>query len=871
MDRILLGKREFNTDGDKYSAGIAAYVPSGAPLPGLGIAEGQNGTVTVSVEDTTTFQNGDTVIFPPIQPGLYEQSRTIGEVTVLSENTVRFNVTGLVHSGGQFLTVSSSPSRDDAINYWSTNSLKLVNESETERRNQTDYGLFVSKSTSNVLDTFTAKTGNLSFDSSLSTLRIIQTGTFQIQCKKTFMGKKGALEIGSDEQLRANADYTKRYPFELDTLSDDDYYATLPKNANTALYGFGEGEVPFTGNAINHQYVQNVYCDYGTQTIEFFPPLPSHIKTPYVSVFFAVGNSSGHFHPWYANVTCDDSDPDYTWQYANSQHCVHMDSAWFRGKWTFRERTIAPLGTDVNLSFPSVYDMKDQTYNIDNIEDESQGGTLQDVGPAPNYINWHVGNNVGISEPGVAYGFGSEGQGHRPGPLQEPAIKDYPYKFGELTSLEFHLSNTVNRHHNISYNMGDTDLNSPSSLWGGMMKSFAGLQGVSYFANNTHLKIDGFMTPTHTPTPFETEIVKERIVNPDSGSGGGNITNTDWHPNAGSNFDKYGNFRKNVGLFAGVDEHDYESIQNNAFANGFGFPYKEKLPRKFRTKYWDGSQTEYEWWPIGHANGHFTIAYATNSGGDKLEDAGRDTLKAMLQAEATAMHNQGLINSASVQYGTVGDTAGTEHPYLAAAYGDYSIIKEQGADKTHWGTPFLTAVNKGTRFPNQLSDTEAKGYPPNSQYEPGDAFLKTRTFQGQPTSLDSFWNSFSNNRSQWVSSNTPYGEFYYADGGYAMDHSPYFNYGGGRNLYAAEKSSVSSGGNKFIKIVPSDWNIQRQSFQKHNWNGGNPKAGVGTEGRRFGFGGAGSAEALGGEGEGVFDTYYGKYIVYDIEGGDVDA
>ena len=76
---------------------------------------------------------------------------------------------------------------------------------------------------------------------------------------------------------------------------------------------------------------------------------------------------------------------------------------------------------------------------------------------------------------------------------------------------------------------------------------------------------------------------------------------------------------------------------------------------------------------------------------------------------------------------------------------------------------------------------------------------------------------------------------------------------------------------KLIKVLPTDSNIQTQSLAKHNWHGGNPKAGVGTEGRRFGFGGAGSAEALGGEGEGVFDTYIGTYIVYDIEGSDTNV
>jgi len=733
-----------------------------------------------------------------------------------------------------------------------------------------DTGLWTSKPGQDVK---TAEGGFLSFDSSadFGTLRVLQTGTFQIQCKKTFMGKKGALEIGSDEQLRANADYTKLYPSELDVINDfNDYYSTLPKNANVALYGFGENEVPITGNAINHQYVQNVYCDYGTQTIEFNPPLPDHVKTPHISVFFAVGNSAGHFHPWYANVNCSGS--DHEWQYANSQHCVHMDSAWFRGKWSFRERTFAPFGTNVNEQFPSILETAPGTFS--DSDREAQGKIWES--------HFIVDDGAGVVEPHSVKPTGRN-------PVRKTSIAGNQYELAPQAVERVQIA----WHENISYNIGDTDLNSPTSLWGGMLKSFAGLQGLSYFANNTHLKLDGFMTPTHTPTPFETEIAKKRVVNPDSET----LTSTSSgaHPDAGTDFDPYGNFRKNVGMFEAVGNYDYDSVENNAFAKGFGMDYKEELPRKFRTKYWDGSQTEYEWWPIGHANGHFTIAKATNSGGVDLLDPNRTTVKNMMQAEATAMYDAGEIASADVQFGTVGTDTGfispipsdsvysgadpayhkpwdsEPSPYIAAAYGDYRIVKEMGADTTHEGTPFITVVNKGTRFSNQLPDTEAKGVPPNSQYEPGDAFLKTRTFQGQPTSLDSFWNSFSNNRSQWVSSNTPYGEFYYADGGYATDHSPYFNYGGGKQLYAAQKSSVSSGGNQFVKIVPSDWNVQRQSFQKHNWHGGNPKAGVGTEGRRFGFGGAGSAEALGGEGEGVFDTYYGKYIVYDIEGGDTDA
>lgn len=825
------------------------------------------------------------------------------------------------------------------------------------KKTQNEHGVWVAKPGANVLDPVEAQGGNLSFDSSdraLASLRVIQTGTFQVQCKKTFMGKKGALEVGSDEQMRANADYTKRYPFELDTFGTHaEYYADLPKNANVALYGFGEGEVPFTGNAIHHQYVQNVYCDYGTQTIEFNPPLPDHIKTPYVSVFFAVGNSSGHFHPWYANVACENS--QYDWQYANSQQCVHMDSAWFRGKWTFRERTIAPLGHDVNRNFPEELDFPegrkyDWFYDPEVETEEEFNSTRSSIvnlrglnvepglkpdtnrrtivgegsysgspllGLAEGYPNGPMsthGVDIGpysatfggilteqdaaMHPPGVTLKVGSAGSLSEPlgvRPDNQPLQFAHAGYYGRGGSF----ADILSKYNEISFNVGDRDMHSPSSLWGGMLKSFAGLQGVTYFANNTHLKLDAFMTPTHTPTPFETEIVKTReAVTPESS----------WHANP--KYDSEGNIKVNVGRDTGSQTNDFDQLVNRASANGFGTGYREKLPRMFRTKYWDGSETEYEWWPIGHANGHFTVARAKNASGSPLSGTNFDysEVKAMMQQEADDMAAAGEISSNRVQYGSVPlltktpfsydsrewggeveaelrtdapftslgsiqyqptlEWTGYNYGYLAAAYGDYSIIKEPGANNHHYGTPFITVVNKGTRFPNQLPDTEAKGYPPNSQYEPGDAFLKTRTFQGQPTSLDSFWNSFSNNTSQWVSSNTPYGEFYYADGGYAMDYASYYNYAS--NIYEAEKQTASIGGNKLVKVIPSDWNIQRQSFSKHNWNGGNPKAGVGTEGRRFGFGGAGSAEALGGEGEDVFDTYYGKYIVYDIEGGPID-
>jgi hypothetical protein len=246
------------------------------------------------------------------------------------------------------------------LELWGKN-LKLP--TYTQRLQTTEVGLYVSRTGVDVLDPVEARTGGLAFDSSgypLGTLRVLQRGTFQIQCKKTYMGKKGALELLSDEQNRANADYTKLYPFEVPQQSETDFLANSPKNSNTISLGYEQGQYPQTGNGFNQEFIQNVYCDYGTTTVLFDPPLPNHIKNPQVSLHFAVANSSGHFHPWYANVECTTGDEDYGWQYANSQHCVHMDSAWFRGKWSFRERTIAPFGTNLNNDFRNI----DPTANV---------------------------------------------------------------------------------------------------------------------------------------------------------------------------------------------------------------------------------------------------------------------------------------------------------------------------------------------------------------------------------------------------------------------------------------------------------------------------------------------------------------------------
>ena len=785
-NRVVLGNRGGGTQvgatGEIVSASLYTYWPDGTPAttpspPFLVVRDGSPSNYQIGdVLEITGFSDGSTqtvtITSPPAGAG--------GFVTNFEINT-KLTLNGVAATRQQMLAETAWPSGFVVTNLTATERGGRVEDGETL---PDDYGLFVSKAGGDVL---TVPSEDLAFNSSdpgLATLRVIQTGTFQIQCTKTYMGKKGNLEIASDEQMRANAEYTRMYPFELDTQSDADFYSSSEENPDTAGLGFKEGQTEFTGEGYAHQNIQNVYCDYGSTTIEFNPPLPDNIKTPFVSVNFAVANNSGHFHPWYADVTCTPGQEEYQWQYNDSQRCVHMDSAWFRGKWTFRERTFAPFGTNLNNDYGT-----DQSVLLNIAGSEVSG---------ENQFGLNVPSYPGATDTVYPFSF-NQGGATRP---------DEVGGVGSALGL---------------------DLNSPSSVWGGAFKSFAGMQGVSYFANNTHLKIDAFMTPTHTPTPFETEIVKTREANPAADA---------------SQYDAYGNIVINDGTGAAWD-------------SGYGAGYKEKLPRMFRTKYWDGSQTEFEWNPLGHANGDFNIAFSINllTGTTSLNNA---DLSGQLESESVAMGFD--VSDTKIM---------TDHSkYKAATYGDYNPIAYMGRTADNQHSPFWAIINKGTRFPNQLPSTEGKGYPSNSQYEPGDAFLKTRTFQGQPTGLDSFWNSFSNNTSQWVSSNTPYGEFYYADGGYAMDISAVYNYDSSKLEGLPEFTTATS---FLVKVLPTDSNIQTQSLAKHNWHGGNPKAGVGTEGRRFGFGGAGSAESLGGEGEGVFDTYIGTYIVYDIEGSDTNV
>jgi hypothetical protein len=158
-------------------------------------------------------------------------------------------------------------------------------------------GLYVSKPGSNVMDPEIAVSGNLMFNSNEgSSLNIIQSGTFKITCDRISIPSAPSISISNTD------------------------------NFWKALQSIGYSIDDITSRKEN-------ILEKGTMQIPITSPLPNG-EIPEVALRFAVGNSSGHFHPWYANVTTSGSGMNWDeFSYANSAQIVHMDSPWIRMKW----------------------------------------------------------------------------------------------------------------------------------------------------------------------------------------------------------------------------------------------------------------------------------------------------------------------------------------------------------------------------------------------------------------------------------------------------------------------------------------------------------------------------------------------------------
>jgi hypothetical protein len=170
-------------------------------------------------------------------------------------------------------------------------------------------GLFISNPGANVLDPLYARGGNLAFDSSgavMASMHVIQSGSFTIECN--------------------------RVPIP--------YAANL--TSYTGSHGIGWMVEPDLDSDGALGAPGGVYLDTGSMDIPVPSGLPEGV-IPEIALRFAVGNSSGHFHPWYANTVpvsgFEGTSTNYMggnwnhWEYGNSKEIVHMDSPWVRFKW----------------------------------------------------------------------------------------------------------------------------------------------------------------------------------------------------------------------------------------------------------------------------------------------------------------------------------------------------------------------------------------------------------------------------------------------------------------------------------------------------------------------------------------------------------
>ena len=199
-------------------------------------------------------------------------------------------------------------------------------------------GLYVSKPGANVMHPEHAQFGNLMFDSNEphSTLNIIQSGTFKITCSRKAISARGET-IGArlnDTQelfLDGGTGHINAHTFAYDT--------GRPSNLTTVA-NWDEAKTPGYHNKSfgkKAKSKQSNYLDTGSHTIQIASPLPNG-EIPEVALRFAVGNSSGHFHPWYADTKFNSGIPGGDWDdidHAASDFTkiVHMDSNWMRLKW----------------------------------------------------------------------------------------------------------------------------------------------------------------------------------------------------------------------------------------------------------------------------------------------------------------------------------------------------------------------------------------------------------------------------------------------------------------------------------------------------------------------------------------------------------
>ena len=139
-----------------------------------------------------------------------------------------------------------------------------------------------------------------------------------------------APQVGTDEYTEWVQTAAIR---ELGVPEDQLFYHSTDRGTDGSSFASDYLNVLFGWEANPNRAKTTSYLDTGMVQIPILKPLPNG-EIPEVALRFAVGNSSGHFHPWYANVSLSGSGMDWDeFSYQHSDEIVHMDSPWLRMKW----------------------------------------------------------------------------------------------------------------------------------------------------------------------------------------------------------------------------------------------------------------------------------------------------------------------------------------------------------------------------------------------------------------------------------------------------------------------------------------------------------------------------------------------------------
>lgn len=377
--------------------------------------------------------------------------------------------------------------------------------------NDLGFGMYASRPGINVSDPEVAISGNLMFDSSVPfSLDIIQTGNFKITCERVAL-----------DALRGDIDPVTGRPVggRLVKNADDDYYYQYAADQQLGI------------EAENDRAKLANYLDTGMVTIPINEPLTDG-EIPEIVLRFAVGNSSGHFHPWYANVTMDRShSKDWDeFAYANSAEIVYMDSPWLRMKWGGIGNE-SYTGFQLNSNFADYFGYWDELKT--QIDNSASGNPLDPTVYLSDSIavaldvsldSWYTEDSLRAfveeqlgSDGFEGMFFGSTPPGLVGSPVtgyvwaQTPAVSYgerfwHPVRFYQPALIDTEAdwyNNEILKAEAEEARIAiiETEMKKRSDarkVFSSGLGNIQGIVGLMHYANSTHFTVNAFMTPTHS-------------------------------------------------------------------------------------------------------------------------------------------------------------------------------------------------------------------------------------------------------------------------------------------------------------------------------------------------------------------------------------